>query len=169
MPGERGADEVVVLQWPDDEDRRAALRHRNVPRLLLVPCGVQAPVVVDPFEDWVRVPADEADVRARLTTLSARLASTREERPLIDDDGVLRYRGRWVPLSPVENRLLTALLDRYGSVVGRQVLTKAGWVDGVPSRNALDVKIFRLRQRIEPLGLTIRTVRARGYLLESPP
>jgi len=168
MPGERGADEVIVLQWPDEEDRRTALRQRDVARLLLVASGMNAPVVVDPLEDWIRVPADEADVRARLTTLSARLASTREERPVVDDDGVLRYRGRWVALSPVENRLLATLLDRYGAVVGRQVLTRAGWLGEAPSRNALDVKIFRLRQRIEPLGLTIRTVRARGYLLEPP-
>jgi DNA-binding winged helix-turn-helix (wHTH) protein len=71
-----------------------------------------------------------------------------------------------VPLAPVEARLVTALLGRYGAVVGRQALTRAGWLGATPSRNALDVKIFRLRRRIAPLNLTIRTVRARGYLLE---
>jgi len=30
----------------------------------------------------------------------------------------------------------------------------------------LDVHIVRLRRRLAPLGLVIRTVRSRGYLLE---
>jgi DNA-binding response OmpR family regulator len=30
----------------------------------------------------------------------------------------------------------------------------------------LDVHVVRLRRRIAPLGLAIRTVRSRGYLLE---
>jgi DNA-binding response OmpR family regulator len=37
----------------------------------------------------------------------------------------------------------------------------------VPTRNALDVHVLRLRRRIAPLGLEIRTVRARGYLLQA--
>ncbi|MBV9935373.1 MAG: helix-turn-helix domain-containing protein [Actinobacteria bacterium] len=81
---------------------------------------------------------------------------------------MLRYQGRSVFLSPVEMRLVATFLERYGAVVGRHTLSRAGWVGEVPSRNALDVKIFRLRQRIEPLGLEIRTVRARGYLFGPP-
>ncbi len=37
---------------------------------------------------------------------------------------------------------------------------------GVPTRNALDVHVLRLRRRIAPLGLEIRTVRSRGYLMQ---
>jgi DNA-binding response OmpR family regulator len=36
----------------------------------------------------------------------------------------------------------------------------------MPSRNALDVRILRLRRRVADLGLAVRTVRHRGYLLE---
>jgi DNA-binding response OmpR family regulator len=46
-------------------------------------------------------------------------------------------------------------------------LARAGWPDGAPGRNALDVHVLRLRRRVAPLGLAIRTVRSRGYLLES--
>lgn len=165
---ERGADEVIVLQWPDEEDRRAEMGQSDVARLLLVHRGAPAPVVEDPLEDWIRLPADEADIRTRIATLTARLASSGGSQPTLDDDGVLRSGGRWVALSPVEQRLVATLLERYGAVVGRQTLSRAGWLEDAPSRNALDVKIFRLRQRIEPLGLTIRTVRGRGYLLETP-
>jgi DNA-binding response OmpR family regulator len=52
-------------------------------------------------------------------------------------------------------------------VVSRDALARAGWPDGAPGRNALDVHVLRLRRRLEPLGLVIRTVRSRGYVLEA--
>jgi DNA-binding response OmpR family regulator len=60
----------------------------------------------------------------------------------------------------------SALLDRFGSVVSRDALSKAGWPNGTGGRNALDVHVLRLRRRLDAVGLAIRTVRARGYLLE---
>ena len=75
--------------------------------------------------------------------------------------------GRWVSLPPVEARLMGALLDRFGAVVSREQLAKAGWPRGAPGRNALDVHMLRLRRRISPIGLAIKTVRSRGYLLEA--
>jgi DNA-binding response OmpR family regulator len=62
---------------------------------------------------------------------------------------------------------MSALLDRAGAVVSRDTLARAGWPDGAPGRNALDVHVLRLRRRVDPLGLVIRTVRSRGYLLET--
>lgn len=59
-----------------------------------------------------------------------------------------------------------ALLERMGAVVSREQLSRAGWPGGAPGRNALDVHVLRVRRRIAPLGLAIRTVRSRGYLLE---
>ncbi len=79
---------------------------------------------------------------------------------------MLRLGGAWVSLPPVEARLMAALLDRYGAVVSREALARAGWPAGAPGRNALDVHMLRLRRRLGPLALAIRTVRSRGYLLE---
>jgi DNA-binding winged helix-turn-helix (wHTH) protein len=58
------------------------------------------------------------------------------------------------------------MLERYGAVVSRDALSRAGWPQGAPGRNALDVHVLRLRRRLAPIGLVIRTVRSRGYLLE---
>jgi len=80
---------------------------------------------------------------------------------------VLRNGDRWVSLPPVEARLTSALLERFGAVVRREALARAGWPEGAPGRNALDVHVLRLRRRMEQVGLVIRTVRSRGYLLES--
>lgn len=139
----------------------------RVPRLLLVEDGLLPPEPADCLEDWVRVPASEVDVRARTAALSLRAAVHAMAVPDLDGDGVLRFGGDWVPLPPVEARLMRALLDRFGAVVSRDALARAGWPEGAPGRNALDVHMLRLRRRLEPLALAIRTVRSRGYLLEA--
>ena len=158
--------DVVLVRWPAEETRRAQLRDDGIARLLLVENGAPPPRSTDEFEDWVRVPADEVDLHARVENLSRKLASRSQLTPELDDDGVLRAGAGWVPLPPVEARLTSALLDRYRSVVSRDALARAGWPHGAPGRNALDVHMLRLRRRIAPLGLAIRTVRSRGYLLE---
>ena len=158
--------DVVLVKWPAEEPRRAELANEGVPRLLLVENGAPPPRTADEFEDWVRVPADEVDLHARVENLSRKVQSRTVVTPQLDDDGVLRAGPGWVPLPPVEARLTSALLDRYRSVVSRDTLARAGWPHGAPGRNALDVHVLRLRRRIAPLGLAIRTVRSRGYLLE---
>lgn len=159
--------DVVLLRWPFEEGRRARLEHEGKLRLLLVEGGVPAPACVDPFEDWVRVPADEDDVRARVDGLALRYGTGRADLPQLDHDGLLRRRGGWVSLPPVEARLMSALIERFGAVVSRDQLSRIGWPKGAPGRNALDVHVLRLRRRIAPVGLAIKTVRSRGYLLEA--
>jgi DNA-binding response OmpR family regulator len=88
---------------------------------------------------------------------------------MLDDFGVLRVNGSWVALPPLEARLTEALLERLGAVTSRELLIRAGWPSGAPGRNALDVHVLRLRRRLQPVGLAIRTVRSRGYLLEPAP
>lgn len=159
--------DVVLVRWPDERDRREELRRIGRPRLLLLDDGSPAPTNVDALEDWIRLPADESDVRARVQVLELRAMGGGTSLPVLDEHGVLRVDGEWVALPPVEHRLTAALLERYGSVVSRDALSKAGWPDGAPGRNALDVHVLRLRRRLDALGLVIRTVRSRGYVLEA--
>jgi DNA-binding response OmpR family regulator len=158
--------DVVLVRWPSDDATRERLREAGVPRVLLVEGGAPPPSISDELEDWIRVPADEVDLHARVDALERRARARQPDLPDLDDDGVLRFNGGWVPLPPVEARLTAALIDRCGAVVSRDALGRAGWPDGAPGRNALDVHVLRLRRRLSPLGLAIRTVRSRGYLLE---
>lgn len=154
------------MRWPAEQGRRADLEQAGQLRLLLVEDGVPPPVGGDELEDWIRVPAGDSDVRARIEGLRRRFEARVAPVPDLDEDGVLRVGARWVSLPPVESRLMGALLQRYGAVVSRDTLGRAGWPEGAPGRNALDVHMLRLRRRVGPLELAIRTVRSRGYLLE---
>ncbi len=157
--------DVVLVRWPEEQPRLERLRAAGAPRLLLVGEELAAPEPFDALEDWIRLPAGEDDLRVRVATLAAR-AGGLVAAPVVDEDGLLRYRGRWVTLSPVERALAGALVDRFGAVVGRDTLVRRAWPGGTPTRNALDVHMLRLRRRIESLGLEVRTVRARGYVLQ---
>ena len=158
--------DVVLVRWPSEADRRSRLQQDAVPRLLLVEEGHPPPQPEDCLEDWIRVPADDLDVRFRVDALAGRAARHVTETPDLDPDGVLRFSSAWVSLPPVEARLARALVDKYGAVVGRDALARAGWGEGAPGRNALDVHVLRLRRRLATVGLSIKTVRSRGYLLE---
>lgn len=157
----------MLLRWPLEAERRQALAARKTARLLLVEEDETPPDPVDCMEDWLRVPASESDVKLRVRALAVRSREHAEVVPVLDRDGVLRFGSGWVSLPPVEARLTSALLDRFGAVVSRESLARSGWPDGSPGRNALDVHVLRLRRRLAPVSLVIRTVRSRGYLLEA--
>ena len=158
-----------MLRWPEEEGRRSRISQAGEPRLLLVADGEEPPPVSDCLEDWIRVPAAESDVKARVDALAVRSQAHTTNGPVLDDFGVLRLNGSWVALPPLEARLAEALLERLGAVTSRELLIRAGWPTGAPGRNALDVHVLRLRRRLAVVGLVIRTVRSRGYLMEPAP
>ena len=156
--------DVALVRWPLERGRLDALRRQGEPRLVVVEDG-DPPSGEDPLEDWLRAPIDVDELRVRTDTLRAR-ARRRDPAPVIDADGILRYRGRILTMPPVQRRLADALLERWGSVVGRDALVRAAWPHTVPShRNVLDVHVARLRRLLGEVGLELKTVRRRGYLL----
>jgi DNA-binding winged helix-turn-helix (wHTH) protein len=87
------------------------------------------------------------------------------DRVWIDDDGLLHRGPVWVALPDVEWRLMVPLVASIGKLVRRQELIAAGWPDGQSGSGALNQRISKVRKRLEPLGLTITTVRGRGFVL----
>src|SRR6186997_1219280 len=111
--------DVVLVRWPDEEETRSRLANEGRPRLLLVDRDARPPRVDDDLEDWIRVPASELDLHARVEALDRRVLARYDDRPEIDEDGVLRFGRGWVSLPPVEVRLMRAMIDRYRTVVSR--------------------------------------------------
>jgi DNA-binding response OmpR family regulator len=64
--------------------------------------------------------------------------------------------------------VLEFLLSRSGKVVSKEQILQgiAGWDDTL-SENAIEVYVSRLRAKLEPAGVRVRTVRGFGYLLEA--
>lgn len=71
-------------------------------------------------------------------------------------------------LSAREWSVLEFLLTRVGKVVAKEQILQSisGWDDAL-SENAIEVYVSRLRAKLEPAGIRIRTVRGFGYLLEA--
>ncbi|HXN83443.1 MAG TPA: response regulator [Myxococcales bacterium] len=65
--------------------------------------------------------------------------------------------------------LLELLLLRCGQVVGKQtLLDKLFSFDEEVGHNAVELYVHRLRKKLQPAGVRLRTVRGLGYLLENP-
>jgi two-component system OmpR family response regulator len=76
-------------------------------------------------------------------------------------------RGAPLELAAREWAVLEVLLARVEKVVSKAAIVEAvaGW-DEELSQNAIEVYVSRLRAKLEPAGVRIRTVRGFGYLLE---
>jgi DNA-binding response OmpR family regulator len=173
--------EVEVFRWPGDAARREVCAERDIPCLLLLEHGVVPPASNRLLEDWMRVPADELDLLARVRRLEA-LAGRSVDEPVVDDQGILHVGYRWTALSVAEASLARRLTSDFGHVVAREellaaltpaatnpaALTPAATNPPVERRpRTLDLQICRLRRRIAAVGLTVSAVRGRGYVLES--
>src|SRR3954453_16738979 len=109
----------MLVRWPGEAEQRSRLAARQIPRLLLVDDGIPPPEALDCLEDWIRLPAPESDVRARIDGLLTRSRAHLRTVPEIDSPGIPPFGSGWVPPPPVESRLADALVVRFGAVVGR--------------------------------------------------
>ncbi len=171
-------DTVAVLDWPREAARRGALAATGTPRLLVLGPDDPPPLVWDEAEDWIRSDADATEVHARATRLAllapagpgpdpSAAAPPPMPVPVLDADGVLHGDDGSVAIIPmIEAKLLHRLLERPRHVVRREVLEATGWPGRRPPPRALDGTITRLRRRVAPFGLHVRTVRGVGHLVE---
>jgi hypothetical protein len=169
LPGsvrERVFGDVVVVFMPGQADRLAELRAAEVPHLVIVGAKSEPPVVAGDCEEWIRFPAEASDVRARLEGLRQRAARRAPPPPVLTEDGLLRASSSWVALSRTEQRVAQRLLASFEELVPTAVIAEALETD----KNArVATCVARLRRRIEPLGLTIGSVRLRGYFMTYRP
>jgi len=163
--GEDTGRDVVALGWPDQADERDRLDRAGIPRLWFVEPGVEPPISENCLEDWLRLPADDTDVRARLVAL-ARRAACHPAVPTLDAHGRFTHRGAVVFLSPVEQHLMEPLVANFGAAVSERDLIGSAWLEGGRDET-LRVHVSRLRHRLAPIGLDIANVRGYGYVLRT--
>ena len=125
-------------------------------------------------DDYLVKPFDLPELQARVRALLRRHRS-REGNELRVGPLILRLGEPRVMLSdaPVdlpagEFALLEALAIRVGHVVSRaQIAARLTRGGEPPSDTAIEICVHRLRRRLEPYGLKVRTLRGFGYLLEA--
>jgi hypothetical protein len=156
--------DVVILHWPAQSDRIEGLERLGVPRLLLVEPNSPPPPSTSCIEDWMRLPVDDASLRARLVALAAH-AQRHPIVPTLDEHGQLSHRGEAVFLSVTDQRIAEVLVENFGQVVSEESLLDRTRSDG-RNDQTLRVNVSRLRRRIAPLGLVITCVRGHGYVLQ---
>ena len=163
--GTQQFDAPVLVWWPDEARELAELRDSGRLRLIVVQEGAEPPISGDPFEDWVRS-TDSGSIPDRLAGLVARTKPLL--RPSLDASGVLRVGTRWTPLSANEIPIARRLVDDFGSIVPiGEIVEDAVSVSSAVSTEpaALRQRMRRLRNRVRGVGLDLRVIRRRGYVL----
>jgi two-component system OmpR family response regulator len=156
--------------------RRLRARKNNVPVIILT--------ARDALEDRVKgldlgaddyltkpfkLPELEARLRAQIRRSHTVTTSVVQFGPLSLDtkDRLVTANGEALALSPRELSVLETLLLRNGRVVSKESLVEnlCNWNEDV-GNNAIEVYVHRLRKKLEPYSINIRTVRGLGYLLD---
>ena len=112
------------------------------------------------FEARVRALIRRGHYNAGGSVTHGRLRFDTAARRLFHDDQPIELPAR-------ELALIELLLSRQGKVVSKEQMIDRlfGFGDDVSS-NAIEVYVHRVRKKLEPLGVDIRTVRGMGYLLD---
>jgi two-component system, OmpR family, response regulator len=126
-------------------------------------------------DDYLVKPFELAELEARVRALMRRAQSvatarinhgaltldTAARRAFVGEDAL--------DLSAREVALLEALLLSAGRVVSKdQLADRLYGVSDEVGPNAIEVFVHRLRRKIETAGVSIRTIRGLGYLVEKP-
>lgn len=125
-------------------------------------------------DDYMVKPFAPVELVARLRALTRRHENRRAGVLVL---GRLRFdpqaRRAWIDDAPIhvsarEGVVLQYLVQKAGLVVTREQIMALvpGW-GAATSDNALELLMSRLRAKIEPAALRLRTVRGLGYLLEA--
>lgn len=154
--------------------RRMRQRGQNTPALILSARDQLADRVrgLDlGADDYLSKPFERAEFEARVRAL------LRRGRSVISEYGTLKWSWEshqgWIGDQPLsltksEAMVLEALLRTPGRIMTKAALAQRAATDDEPaSDNSVEVYIYRLRRKIEPAGLEIKTVRGLGYFFQA--
>ncbi len=126
-------------------------------------------------DDYMVKPFDVAEFEARVRSLLRRQAGLRATAlavgPVTLDLTTRSFAaaGGAIDLPARERALLELFFHRAGRLVAREAIVQSlTAMDDHLSDNAIEQYVSRLRRRLAPHGLRLRTVRGLGYILDRP-
>lgn len=127
-------------------------------------------------DDYLTKPFDVAEFEARVRSLLRRQAGLRASSLTLGDVTLdLVSRRFFTPDGPIdlparELALLELLFTRAGKVVSKDTIVQSlTSLDDSLSDNAIEQYVSRLRRRLAPHGVTLRTARGIGYYIDKGP
>lgn len=124
-------------------------------------------------DDYMTKPFEVSELEARVRVLLRRQAGLRGasvaygEIQLDTNSRTLTANGKALDIPARELSVLETLLLRAGKVVAKQsIIQSLAAFDDDLSSNAVEQYVSRLRKRLAPYGLTVRTARGLGYYLD---
>ena len=158
--------------------RRLRRRRNPVPVLILTVRDAPEDLVTGldlGADDYLTKPFELSELEARVRALIRRSHANAFPElvhgPLRLDSGGRRlyWNDQPLELSARELAVVELLLLRSGRVVTKQQITEHlyGWEEGSNS-NAVEVFVYRLRRKLAPAGVDVRTIRGMGYMIERP-
>jgi len=159
---------------------RADSRIGNTPVVMLTAKGDETDRVVGlelGADDYIPKPFSPREVVARIKAILRRVSARDSAAP---EDGVLEHgevrmdlsrhevllRGKAVPLTTKEFRILRVFLSSPGRALTREVILRRAWgEDTHVTDRTVDVHVAGLRRKIPSLAAAIETVKDVGYRL----
>jgi len=169
LDGSSALPNVELIHWPAQEERRRLLAVLGEPRILLLARHCVPPTDVDDLEQWIPEGAEPSTIVEAITRLQRKVLD-RDGLPVLDDDGLLWFRGRWTPVAESQIPVVDLLIRNYQRLVRHEVLGRA-YLDGGggPTMAARRALMHRIAGRFAKVGLKLHSVRRRGFILAADP
>ncbi|HEV7865018.1 MAG TPA: hypothetical protein VGR20_20140 [Acidimicrobiia bacterium] len=145
---------AAVLVWPRDKHHLERLESLGIPRLLLLRAGQLPPPSPRVLEDFILLPASDAEIHRRLVRLCRSAATRRLDAgaPIVDADGRLLLGHHHLALPGCITKLARALAEHFETPLPEAALL-ATLPPELRSAAHLAGHVAKLSYLIEALGL----------------